>query len=103
MAVTRLDITPEQRETLLALLGRFLPGVTVWAHGSRVQGKARRYSDLDLVAFVTPEQRTRAEELKEALEESDLPFPVDLLIWDELPERYRSNIEERYLVVQEGD
>ena len=98
-----IDITPEQRKTLLALLGRFLPGVTVWAYGSRVQGTSRRYSDLDLVTFATPEQRPRVAELKEALEESDLPFPVDLLIWDELPECFRPNIEERHVVAQGGN
>lgn len=102
MGLTGLDITREQRTTVQSLLQRFLPGVTVWAYGSRVKGTARRYSDLDLVACVTPEQRPRVAEFREALDESDLPFPVDLLVWDELPERFRRTIEARYVVVQEA-
>ena len=88
---------------LLALLRRFLSGVTVWAYGSRVQGTAQRYSDLDLVVFVRPDQWPWVAELKEVLDESDLPFPVDVLVWDELPESFHWNIKERHVVVQEGD
>ncbi|MBF0626130.1 MAG: restriction endonuclease subunit S [Magnetococcales bacterium] len=98
-----LDITPEQRAMLLALLRRFIPGVAVWAYGSRVKGTARPYSDLDLVVFTLPSQRPLISELKETLDESNLPFLVDVLVWSELPERFRRNIEEKYVVVQEGE
>ncbi|VFM96671.1 MAG: type I restriction enzyme, S subunit [Candidatus Kentron sp. G] len=100
--MTGLDVTPEQLETLQALLDHFLPSVAVWAYGSRVKRTARRYSDLDLVVFVTSEQRTRVAELREALDESNLPFSVDVLIRDELPESFQRNIDEWYVVVQEG-
>ncbi|MBF0176779.1 MAG: nucleotidyltransferase domain-containing protein [Magnetococcales bacterium] len=95
-----LDITPQQRAMLLALLRHFIPGVTVWAHGSRVKGSARPYSDLDLVVFTHPGQRPLISELKEALDESNLPFLVDVLVWSELPERFQRTIEEKYVVVQ---
>lgn len=80
-------------DELLRLIARHLPGVVVWAFGSRVAGSARRYSDLDLVAFTTPEQAGRVQELREALEESSVPFIVDLHVWDELPETFRTEIE----------
>ena len=99
---TAIDITKEQRKTLLALLGRFIPGVAVWAYGSRVKWTARPNSDLDLVAFTTPAQRSQVAELKEALAESSLPFPVDLHVWDEVPERFREIIRKEYVVVQEA-
>jgi type I restriction enzyme S subunit len=41
--------------------------------------------------------------LKEALEESNLPFRVDLLVWDKLPENFQRNIEEGYMVLIEAD
>jgi hypothetical protein len=44
-----INITTEQREMLLAFLRRHLPGVAVWAYGSRVKFTAHPYSDLDLV------------------------------------------------------
>lgn len=97
-----IDITAEQRKTLLALLRRFIPGVAVWAYGSRVKWTARSNSDLDLVAFTTPAQRPLVAELKEALGESNLPFLVDLHVWDEIPERFHEIIRKEYVVLQEA-
>ena len=96
-----IDLTKEQRKTLLVLLRRFIPGVAVWAYGSRVKWTARPNSDLDLVAFATSAQRPQVAELKDALAESNLPFPVDLHVWDEVPERFREIIRKEYVVVQE--
>ena len=36
-----LAIAADDRNTLVALLNRYLPGVEVWAHGSRVKGRGR--------------------------------------------------------------
>jgi uncharacterized protein len=96
-----IDITQKQREVLLALLRRFIPGVIVWAYGSRVKWTARPNSDLDLVVFTSPEQRTAVSELKDELaESSDIPFLVDLHIWHEVPERFREIISKDYVVFQ---
>ena len=43
-------------------------------------------------------------ELREALEESDLPFRVDLFVWDEVPEGFRKRIEvEQVALVERED
>ncbi len=97
-----LGITPEHRDMLLTFFSRFITGMTVLAYGSRVKGTARPYSDLDLVVFATPAQRALISELKEALDESNLPFLVDVLVWDELPESFHRNIAAEHVVVQEG-
>lgn len=97
-----IDITAGQRKTLLALLRRYIPGVAVWAYGSRVKWTARPNSDLDLVAFTTPEQQHLVSELKEALAESDLPFLVDFHVWDDVPERFHEIIRKEYVVLQEA-
>ncbi|MBN4079628.1 restriction endonuclease subunit S [bacterium AH-315-C08] len=96
-----IDITTAQRKVLFTLLKRFLPNTTVWVYGSRVKWTARPQSDLDMVAFVTPEQKTQFENLKEAFEESDLPFRVDLFVWDDVPEQFHKNIEAEHVVLQE--
>ena len=94
MAMTpAIDITAEQRRTVLALLNRHLPDTTTWAYGSRVKWTSRPESDLDLVVFARPEQSARVAELREAFEESDLPFRVDLFVWDEVPENSKRRIK----------
>lgn len=97
-----IDITASQRKTLLALLRRYIPGVAVWAYGSRVKWTARPNSDLDLVAFTTPAQQPLVSELKEALAESNLPFLVDFHVWDEVPERFHEIIRKEYVVFQDA-
>ena len=94
-----IDITAEQRGTVLALLNRHLPDTTTWAYGSRVKWTSRPGSDLDLVVFSRPEQSARVAELREAFEESDLPFRVDLFVWDEVPERFKARIEGDHVVL----
>ncbi len=96
-----IDISVGDHKLVLDLLKQHLPNVAVWAYGSRVKWTARPQSDLDLVAFASCEQKSAVLNLREALEESSLPFPVDLFIWDELPESIRRWIEAEYVVLVE--
>ena len=99
-----IDITADQRRMVLALLSRHLPGTTVWAYGSRVKWTSRPESDLDLVVFARPEQSAQVAELREGFEESDLPFRVDLFVWDEVPEGFKKRIEvEQVTLVERED
>ena len=98
-----IDITAEQRKTVLALLARHLPNTTAWVYGSRVKWTSRPESDLDLVVFATPEQADRVSDLREAFEESNLPFRVDLFVWDEVPEQFRKTIEAEHVVLVERE
>ena len=99
-AAPAIDIDTRERAIIERLLHRHLPGVDVWVYGSRVRWNARPQSDLDLVAFASPEQRGAVLRLREAFQESSLPFSVDLLIWDHLPESFHRNIEAEYVVLQ---
>lgn len=98
-----IDITLSQRKTVLALIQQYLPGVVVWVYGSRAKWTSRPQSDLDLVAFASPEQKDRVGDLREAFEESDLPFRVDLFVWDEVPESFRTQIEVEHVELVEKD
>lgn len=94
-----IDVTARAYDTLMTLLKLYLPDTEIWAYGSRVKGTARRGSDLDLVAFTAPEQGSKVFDLREALEESDLPFRVSLLVWDEIPSSYQQEIERCWIAL----
>ena len=98
-----IDITADQRKTLLALLKRHLPNTTAWVYGSRVKWTSRPQSDLDLVVFTKPDQERRVSDLREAFEESNLPFRVDLFVWDAVPEQFRKQIEAEHVVLLARD
>ena len=92
-----VDISAKQRETILTLLKRHLPGTAAWVYGSRAKWTSRPQSDLDLVVFSAPEQGARVGALREAFEESDLPFRVDLFVWDDVPEAFHEKIEAEHI------
>ncbi len=100
MGVDRvIDITAEEREVVLDLLQRYLPGVEAWVYGSRAKWTSQPQSDLDLVVFATPEQSRGVGDLREAFEESNLPFRVDLFVWSEVPEQFHQEIERDHVVL----
>ena len=94
-----IDITAEQRETVHSLLAKHLPNTEAWVYGSRVRWTSRPESDLDMAVFATPEQRRAVSDLREAFEESNLAFRVDLFVWDEVPAAYREQIEREHVVL----
>ncbi len=104
MGVERtIDITAEEREVVLALLQRHLPGIETWVYGSRAKWTARPQSDLDLVVFATPEQSRKIGDLREAFEESNLPFRVDLFVWSEVSEQFHRGIKRDHVVLVQSD
>ena len=103
MGVDRaIDITAKQRKIVTDLLERHLPDTAAWIYGSRVKWTARPQSDLDMVVFATPEQNGRVSDLREAFEESNLPFRVDLFVWDAVPEQFRKQIKSEHVVLVES-
>ena len=94
-----IDLTEQQKEEILSLFARYLPGTKVWAYGSRVKFNARPDSDLDLVCFTTPEQSGQFYTLKEQFEESNLPFRIDLLEWNNLPDNFKENISKQHVEI----
>ena len=99
-----IDLDPAHLDTVLRILAEHVPGCTVWAFGSRVAGKAKTYSDLDLA--IVGDRALEADELrhlKEAFEESDLPFRVDVLDWRATSPEFQKVIERQYAVIRNAD
>src|SRR5437868_12492602 len=90
----RIDLSAVHRQLVLELLAELLPAsAQVWVFGSRATGRARRYSDLDLLIDAgRPLSPDEAVLLREAFEESDLPYRVDLVDWRGIDDRFRELI-----------
>jgi type I restriction enzyme S subunit len=88
-----IELATAHRRAVLRLIRACLPDTEVRAYGSRVKRTSRPASDLDLVAMAGPAQRRQVANLREAFEESDLPFSVDVLVWDEIPASFQREIE----------
>ena len=93
--MTAIDLLPDHRAIVEQILGRHVPGCEVRIFGSRVTGRARPFSDLDLVIMTGQPIEVRAwTELRDAFSESRLPFVVDVLDWSGLSEAFRKRVEE---------
>ena len=79
-ATRRIDLSAEHRVQVLDIIRRRLPDARVWVYGSRAKGRARRYSDLDLMldAGGQPIPLNIMGDLDEDFDESNLPIIVDL-------------------------
>ncbi len=88
-----LDLSPEQLRMTREILRQRVPGLPVWAFGSRVTGKARKYSDLDLaVGGDQPLSFAVLADLEHDFSESDLGFRVDVVDWASASEEFKAAI-----------
>jgi predicted nucleotidyltransferase len=81
MAASLLPVLSDaQARTLRAIVERVVPGAEVWVFGSRATGRARPFSDVDLL-FTRPARLSWAAraDLRDAFEASELPFRVDVV------------------------
>jgi predicted nucleotidyltransferase len=74
-------LTSAERSTVRAILAAHLPAeFSAWVFGSRADGRAKPWSDLDLaLEGPVPLPLAVLAELAEAFDESDLPWKVDLV------------------------
>jgi len=96
-----IKATQAQLLIISGILAAHVPGMEVRAFGSRVGGSPKDYSDLDL-ALVGAAKLDPAvlETLREAFEESDIPFRVDLLDWHTISEEFQAVILAKYEVLR---
>lgn len=80
VALPDIALSLAQRQRVRQLIDTLLPGAAVAVFGSRATGRARPFSDLDLLLIDPPRLtwRQRAD-LRDAFDASELPFRVDLV------------------------
>jgi predicted nucleotidyltransferase len=92
-----LNLTPPELAEVRAILATHVPGLTVWAFGSRVTGRRKQHSDLDLVLITdAPLPLGKLALLEDAFAESDLPFRVDVVDWARTTPEFREIILRAY-------
>lgn len=95
-----IDLAPEYLEKVRSLLRQHVPQCEVRAFGSRVSGTTKNYSDLDLAVVGSGKLNgDTLSHLKEAFEESDLPFRIDVLDWHATSPEFQKVIEKQYEVI----
>jgi len=95
-----LDLKPEYLDVVRSILRSQIPNTRAWAYGSRVKGRAKRYSDLDIAIKAEKELGlTEMFALKDAFSESDLPIKVDVLDLHCVSPEFLAEIEDQLVEV----
>lgn len=99
----KIDLNQQNLNEVCQILQTHVPNYSVWAFGSRVNGKAKIYSDLDL-AIITqqPLSLSKMAQLKEAFDESNLPIRVDVVDWGATSEEFQKIILQNKVLIKEG-
>jgi predicted nucleotidyltransferase len=89
-----IDLQADQLQIVRSILTTHLPQVPVFAFGSRVSGKAKKFSDLDLMLRSDAKlDWTQIARVREAFEDSALPIMVDLVDWHGCNPNFQAIIE----------
>jgi type I restriction enzyme S subunit len=96
-----IDIRPDLWPIVRDILSKHGLQYEVWAFGSRVKGRVKPYSDLDLAVISDkPLSLGIRGGLAEDFSESDLPWRVDVVDWAATSPTFRKIIEQNKVVVQ---
>lgn len=99
-----VNILLEQKylDEIILIIKRIYPKSVVWAYGSRVNGTAHEGSDLDLVIKEYGQDNTNLFDLREELNNSNIPFLIDIFELAKLPENFQIEIKKNYVVIYDG-
>jgi len=96
-----IDVPDRHLKTIKRILAEYTGDCEVRAFGSRGNGTAKKHSDLDLAIVGKGKIGRRVKMLlREAFEESDLPFRVDVIDYNTVSDAFRAIIEEKYEVIR---
>jgi predicted nucleotidyltransferase len=95
-----INLEDGEKNIVIEILNKFVPNHEVWVFGSRTGSDIRSYSDLDIVILGSEElPLIITAEIKNAFQESDLPFRVDVLDWNDMSEEFREIIKQKYEIL----
>lgn len=94
-----ISLEPQHYEIVKTILGRY--PYSFYAFGSRVRGTNKLFSDLDLLYIESIPIKILIN-IEEDFEESDLPFKVDLISWNEISDNFKQLIKNDLVLFQDG-
>ena len=83
------------------ILNKFIPNFEVWAFGSRARFTQKPFSDLDIAVINNvPIELSKMADLHNAFSDSDLPYKVDIVDWQNTAKDFQDLILLDHVVIQ---
>lgn len=94
-----INLKQEYLNELNQIFQKYCPNAEIWAYGSRINGDSHSGSDLDLTVKSFNEDNKYLSDLKDLLNDSDIPFLIDITEYDKLPETFQKEIKNGYIKI----
>lgn len=89
-----IALSSDQVDIVRSIISEFAPEAHIFIFGSRADGSAKPYSDLDIALKQQhPIDKKAINRIIIAFSDSDLPFRVDVLDWHTLTPEFKRIIE----------
>ncbi len=97
--MSKLFIKEKYLKELINIFENYCPRAEIWAYGSRLNGEAHEGSDLDLVVKDFNDKECNIFDLRQILNDSNIPFLMDIFELDKLPASFQEEIKKNYLII----
>ena len=98
-----IHVSKKELKTVQKLIEKHLPNTEAWVYGNRLKGESNRKSDLNIIVFSTPERQQEVSDLRNAFDESELSFHINLLVSEEGSDGFHKEIKKGYFVFINGE
>lgn len=88
-----IKLNSKYTSMLNQIFDAYCKNAEIWAYGSRMNGDCHDGSDLDLVVINFGEKGKNLGELKQLINDSDIPILVDISEFDKLPPSFQNEIK----------
>ncbi len=96
-----INVGKQYLETIKRVLHKHVNNAEIRVFGSRLNEDVKKYADLDMVIVAKEKIALKVvTRMKEELEESDIPFRVDILDWHEISNDFKKIINKNYEVLK---
>lgn len=98
-----LAVKKKHLAELERIFEEYCPKAEIWAFGSRIKNESHSGSDLDLAVKSFHEENKSVPELRELLNDSDIPFLIEILDFEKIPQSFQREILKKYVQIFPAD
>jgi uncharacterized protein len=110
-----IQLNKKHYAIIKTILRKNFPDAKIWLFGSRVEGLAKKYSDLDILIKLSNNTLKVAEDAaaygsrvdffnsRADFAESDIPFKIDLVDWDKMEKEFRHEVLKNAIELEQAE
>lgn len=99
-----IAVSSNEFDIIINILKTYIKKGKVYAFGSRYKHNNRKFSDLDIALDIGEKLSIEfISDLKDAFEESDLPYRVDIIDYNNISEKFKNIINDKNEIIYKVD